>query len=94
MNNVTTRPEPEDLNIGLPMRKNMKDSSEPDGTDVDATLQGIRSKAISAIMQGAEADTALLDILVKHIVTSSPARDAVEQAAGDIRKLAEERARS
>ena len=54
----------------------------------------IRAKAISAITHDADADTALLDILTRRIVTPSSDADAVEQAASDIRKLAEERAGS
>ena len=72
----------------------MEDGNRPGDTDVDAPLQVIRAKAISAITHDADADTALLDILTRRIVTPSPDADAVEQAASDIRKLAEERAGS
>ena len=72
----------------------MEDANKPDDTDVGSTLQMIRDKAISSIMQDADADTVLLDILTRRIVTPSPDADAVEQAASDIRKLAEKRAGS
>ena len=72
----------------------MEDANKPDDTGVGSTLQMIRDKAISSIMQDADADTVLLDILTRRIVTPSPDADAVEQAASDIRKLAEKRAGS
>ena len=72
----------------------MKGENRPGDTDVDTSLQVIRAKAISAITHDADADTALLDILTRRIVTPSSDADAVEQAASDIRKLAEERAGS
>ena len=72
----------------------MEDANKPDDMSVDPTLQMIRDEAISSIMQDADADTALLDILTRRIVTPSSDADAVEQAASDIRKLAEERAGS
>ena len=72
----------------------MEDANKPDDMSVDPTLQMIRDGAISSIMQDADADTALLDILTRRIVTPSSDADAVEQAASDIRKLAEERAGS
>ena len=72
----------------------MEDANKPDDTGVGPTLQMIRDKAISAITHDADADTALLDILTRRIVTPSPDADAVEQAADDIRQLAEKRAES
>ena len=72
----------------------MEDANKPGDTGVGSAFQMIRDKAISSIMQDADADTALLDILTRRIVTPSSDADAVEQAASDIRKLAEERAGS
>ena len=72
----------------------MEDTSRPDDMGVGPTLQMIRDKAISAITHDADADTALLDILTRRIVTPSPDADAVEQAADDIKQLAEKRAES
>ena len=58
---------------------------------LDATLQRIHAKAISSIMQNADADAELLAILTKHIVTLAPNTDAVEQAVSNIKNLAKER---
>ena len=72
----------------------MEDENRSGDTDVDTPLQVIRAKAISAITHDADADTALLDILTRRIVTPSPDANAVEQAADDIRQLAEKRTES
>ena len=61
--------------------------------NVDTNQQRILDEAIIEIKKDAEADTDLLDILMKHIITLSPADDAVEKAANEIKKLAEGRAK-
>ena len=65
-----------------------------DEIGLDVTLQKIRAKAISSIMQNTDADTALLDILTNDIVTLSPNTDAVEQVINSIKDLAKERTES
>ena len=76
------------------VKKNMKDLSGTNDTGMDAALQDIKDKSISVIKNNPEADVALLDILIKHIVTSSPADDAVERAMGKIKSLVDKRVRS
>ena len=72
----------------------MKDVYASDETGLDVTLQKIYAKAVSSIMQNTDADTALLDILTKDIVTLSPNTDSVEQAVNSIKDLAKERSES
>lgn len=72
----------------------MKDVYASDETGLDVTLQKICAKAVSSIMQNTDADTALLDILTKDIVTLSPNTDSVEQAVNSIKDLAKERSES
>ena len=67
-------------------------SGETD-TDMDIILQGIKDKSTRIIKDNPKADVALLDILAKHVVTSSPADDAVEQAMDAIKRLVDERVR-
>ena len=71
----------------------MKDLSETNDTDMNATLQDIKDKSILVIKNNPEVDMALLDILTKHIVTSSPADDAVEQAMDEIKCLVDKKVR-
>ena len=72
----------------------MNDVYPPDEIGLNITLQKIRAKATSSIMQNTDADVALLDILTNDIVTLSPNTDAVEQAVNSIKDLAKERAES
>ena len=69
---------------------NWDDSHEE---SIDVTLQNIRTSVEAIILQGAEPDTDLLDILKKRIVVSSPDEYAVKQAMDDIEKLIDERAK-
>lgn len=61
---------------------------------MDTNQQHVLDEAIDEIRKDTEADTDLLNILVKHIVTLSPADDSIEQAVSDIQELAKERAES
>lgn len=72
----------------------MQGLSETNDTGMSSTLQDIKDKSIRAIQNNREADVALLDILTKHIVTLSPADDAVEQAMEEIKRLVDEKVRS
>ena len=65
----------------------MKDLGKENDADVDTILQAIKDKAAHTIMSNPKTDVALHDILVKHIVTSSPADDAVERAMDEIKRL-------
>ena len=56
--------------------------------------QRVLDEAISEIKRDTETDANLLNILVKHIVTLSPAENALDQATEEIEKLANERAES
>ena len=67
-------------------------SGETD-TDMDIILQDIKDKSTRIIKDNPKADVALLDILTKHVVTSSPADDAVEQAMDAIKRLVDEKVR-
>ena len=72
----------------------MKDLSETNDTDISAIIQDIKDKSILVIRNNPKTDVVLLDILTKHIVTSSPADDAVEQAMGEINYLVDKKVRS
>ena len=67
-------------------------SGETD-TDMDVILQDIKDKSTRIIKDNPKADVALLGILTKHVVTSSPADDAVEQAMDEIKRLVDEKVR-
>lgn len=67
----------------------MEISNGYDDTDIDQA--SILKKASDEIKSSANMDTELLGILEKHIITLQPQKDAVDQAADEIDKLAKER---
>jgi hypothetical protein len=66
------------------------DSSESNVLPIPAFIQGI----IELARNEDGADTTLLNILEKHILTDSPTNGAVQTAIKEIQALAEERAQS
>jgi hypothetical protein len=64
------------------------DSSDSNVISIPAFVQGV----IELARNQDNADTMLLNILEKHILTQSPANGAVQTAIKEIQALAEERA--
>ena len=53
--------------------------------------EGFLANIIESLGQNEETDISLLEIISKHVVTLSPAADAINQALRDIETLANER---
>ena len=62
-------------------------STEDFGENSEEFLANI----IESLRQNEETDISLLEIIFKHVVTLSPAADAINQALKDIETLANER---
>ena len=62
-------------------------STEDFGENSEEFLANI----IESLRQNEETDISLLEIISKHVVTLSPAADAINQALKDIETLANER---
>jgi hypothetical protein len=60
--------------------------------DIGGSSEEILAKTIDALRQDEATDISLLEILTKHILTSSPVSDAVDVAVKDIETLAVGRA--
>lgn len=65
--------------------------SDLDVSEPSLSFEDVLSSASDSLSQCEDTDMSLLSILSKHIVTLSPAPDAVEQALKDIEGLAAKR---
>ena len=59
--------------------------------DPGGNSEEILAKIIESLRQNEATDISLLEIISKHVVTLSPAADAIDQALKDIETLAREK---
>ena len=65
--------------------------TDPGVSEPNPSFEDVLSSASGSLSQCEDTDMPLLCILSKHIITLSPAPDAVEQALKDIEGLAAKR---
>ena len=64
---------------------------EPNTAEPSESSEEILAKTVAALRKDETTDISLLEIIANHIVTLSPATDAVDVAVKDIEALAVER---
>ena len=64
---------------------------EPNTAEPGENSEEILAKTVAALRKDEATDISLLEIIAKHVVTLSPATDAVDVAMKDIEALAVER---